>query len=1786
MGLLGESDLLAGLGAECAALFPLPGDAERVWLADALLELIAEIPWLLPHAGGDAVRVALEDLREVAASRVPAAQRGGVVTVLSGEYGAAGAIIGLGRRAGRGLLVLRGLYWVALRGWRARGDVPRQHRDAIASALRAAVRSPGSRAAQALDRILTELARAADMQSAIGALESFDAVSHGGLRDAWQGGFWQFLSDETGALPPAIGPRGPAPPPTSGPRGPGVRPGNQDEIDAGRPVVIPLRRRIPLPDQLPGEPPEEFSSPVDLVLVPGYGTGTIRRRRAEYRARQTVWSRNTLLLTLHPDALPPDVYGAALRALNESLEQEGLPADAAIGRWVCLLKAMSGRTSAGIRAMCANSGSTELSGLRINLEQGSIDFPPYWHERGSEQTEGMGGESAPGYFRPDPAQREWLIPATELISLPLPRSFARLLRAHRSTLQQIAELDLPALDRLAAEAARTLSGDMGIDLTVATLRRSLGPQLMEATGDLAMSQLICGDSFGRPSAQQHYYAPRRKDVAAAYCQAVCSHFQQHSTTPIQAPGDRVGSALLVKPQSARLLAASSGDFSHKSHESGEEAPELREHRRLLDHLARMVITTIGHRPTEALFELTRHDIDLRTGAALLCDKRIDVAHDPRLVCLASVTCEQIAIYLDHLTQWAAKSPPMRDAIGQVLAGRAPLLSDFDARGQIVRPTIAGLKARSPVEWGALPWNWGRTYIRTRGIETGAHPALVNMQLGHLDADGYPFSQQSPTIPSEVLGQIQPWLDRLLRNQGWRVHRPIAEGPPSAAAPPDVGLPPLQDWSPRIDQSEQAARIAHAQWERDLHNGARRRREQALQVVLSHPAVIAMGIASAYESQSAPAPSVNETDVFRLRDELIEGAGDDASAAIAVARALRRVLAVVAKRTGQALPAIPLPFAVRRPLDNPFFQGACLALTQIHTLRDHVATRSAEKRPDRSFELQVARTTEALAVFGGVDDPDRLVAILAARKMSRPSARMPDLLLVPLADGYVVAVRGTAALALGNLAHTFPDDPLPSLREIESNLARILPAWATKGRQQAGLLARLCSTTAVVNRFEKSPAARFGLDPAHGSTHATVEEQLAYIDGDPVGPDRARTGGKEEALPTCGPAESGSSARAMQPARKQYLALCRAIPRAHRKLSLPLTGAVIPATNLHDATARKAVIAELDEQLKSRALQPVVRMLCDWIRALAVDGAHRGKALAYRTLSTYLNRIGGALVEVLGEVEYARWDEDLLEAAYWYALDGSEKARGKVAAGLLSFHAHCSAKWDVPDLDLGFVYAQLRGGRQRADAALILPVERATALEILRQQAWEGHGDDFANTRIARLADWTAYYLAWSGARVNEVLGLQVRDLGVRPDGTMWARVRPNRLRRLKTPAASRTLVFRNGSGESEHRVRVKQRLEDVRRHTGPRKPESAFVATDFAADEGEAHPAGAVGQMIRDVLARATGQPSQRLHRLRHLAAMEALIPVALAPEDAMWMESASGEAKDPGFLLPRHLAGIAVPMGHYHWRTTIQWYLHLPWLLDSRSAQHSRARYLTRRYAAGALGYTCATVDSLLRNRKVAPVWAWFGHFRPSRHVPAIPAPPVGPAAPQASVGWTALLVGKLVDLAARSQDVEPAMRSVGAPMRDLDLVVEIAERWEAKLGLRLIPARVGGVNRRCPGRAVRAVHADRLLERLWREYDSGAEAESYRRVISAFFCWLSPSRGHEVVLPRAEANELVAYLTRAGVHSQIRTADLSGGRVELAIQRGGGDSAQGQRYHGMGMRRVLAVIGMTIELQRGDNC
>src|SRR5690606_16481877 len=140
------------------------------------------------------------------------------------------------------------------------------------------------------------------------------------------------------------------------------------------------------------------------------------------------------------------------------------------------------------------------------------------------------------------------------------------------------------------------------------------------------------------------------------------------------------------------------------------------------------------------------------------------------------------------------------------------------------------------------------------------------------------------------------------------------------------------------------------------------------------------------------------DVDDIRDDVVVACGDDAIAASARVRALKEVLRRLSKRANASAPPLPVPIAVRRPLDNPFFQGACLALTQITSLRRHVQARSQLRSPRRTFRLQVARTAEALIIFGGVDDVDTVRALLQARSKATPSAKIVDLLLVPASEG--------------------------------------------------------------------------------------------------------------------------------------------------------------------------------------------------------------------------------------------------------------------------------------------------------------------------------------------------------------------------------------------------------------------------------------------------------------------------------------------------------------------------------------------------------------------------------------------------------------------------------------------------------------------------------------------------------------------------------------------------------------------------------------------------------------------
>lgn len=1798
----------SSLKQELTALFPTPGRIERVWLCRALALVLADVPWLTPWFTNPSLPHDLEALEKAELEATPVAQRNAGIRRMVGDHGIAGAIIGTGSPLQpRGLQTFRGLLWLTMRHHWQRGTPFFAAAQDLAGPIRAAARSFRSTAAIALTEPLAQLGEARTLSAAVAALQLVESTDHKGLVAAWL--HWLQPTLESLIESPPEQPTTPTEILAPSERNPdkprrAKRPrqaSSEDRrVDSSKPIVFPLGRTEPGPDQLPDEPPSEISSPDSVVFVPGYGTGKLSRRRAEFRANQAIWGGNHLLLPIHPDALPADVYGAALRSMTGQLLNISADDPLARGLSGCLLKSISGRTTPGLAALHVGKPPEQgaLDRWHLDLDAGLLITPPFWKLDAMRAMKGEAAPRAAGHFRPTPEQRAFLVPVTDKILLPLVRPLRRALEKHRASIATLADFTtihgLSALDAEMATAARWIAQDIGAPIQLAGLRRSLAPLVADLNGDAAMAQLICCDSLGLPTAHQNYFAPRRGDLAATYV-AVTGHcFDDRDSPRIPEPGLRVGSELLVTPGAAKRLALASSQRTPDADVEPYDPPTLQQHRRILDHLVRMMLAVCGHRPAEALFELTLGDIDLATGAALFADKRIDVAHDPRLACLPTLVCRQIPIYLDHLATLPGAIPSLADDVESVLAGRAPLLVDFDEQGRQVRPTIAAMTKRGPKLWRELPLNWGRTYLRTRGVELGGSAFLMACQLGHFDAVGYPYANQSPTDPLAVIEATRPVLDRILVSQGWKVIQPdIRAGAPASRRANPI-LPPLQDWTARVADSDQRAAASDARWQRSLRIDARKLRQASVSEVLGHKDLIAHGVSSAFEApdDTPTHASLNQLDFPRIRQELILASGDDAPAAVSRLRALRTIISRVARRQGEHAPPLPIPIAVRRPLDNPFFRGACLPLTQLEALRRHVQQRASWKSPSRDIVSQTARAAESLCLFGGIDDPAMILELIGARTRAIASASIPDLLLVPVSDGRVIALRGIAALCMAASSRLFPDAPLPGLEQIDLALAGLLPDWAKRGTPDGhGTLALLCSTVRVTNRFELSPAARLSLDSDRGCVPASLAEQIAYIDQDPTGPRREeRSGANSEPTATTRPRPSltlsGRSALA------QYQSLVAIIPTPKRSLHLPIIGLTIPPTELDLNTSRSAVIRELDRLIENQAsgetLKPIVHMLAAWIRQELSRVKADGDLLANRSISTYLTRIGRSLTEALGDSDISRWDGTELEEAYTEALATSTEAKHKVAAQLLSFHTFCEHTYDLPEVDLAAVYAEIRQKERGVDARMILPVERRAAVADLARQAHSETSTNFEATRVSRIADFTMLFLAQGGARISEALGLQLRDLGVRPNRRLWAWLRPNRLRGMKTFAGRRVLQF-DHAVDPAHHDRALQWIEGVRRCTGSRRVGATYVTQDSKARAFDDHPA--VTRQIRAALARATGRGSERLHRLRHLSATDRIARTVLDKGDADWagIEVSPHLAARP--LEPRDLHAISIPLGHSHWVTTLSCYLHLPWLLQSRSAARVRRRYFSRQAVAGALGYTPSALDELLRGTQVKdPLNTWFDHFRVRRCVirndeqalpPSLLAADEAPENPT-PIQWTARRVGDLIDQAWRARDLLAALVFVGAPLSEAARIEKIAARWETKLGLRLLPEFVGERRRICPARAIRRLADDSAIETLWTRFDEGDNTVRalLHDIAGDCFTYLSADRDHRLRLTAEHVAPLCRLLKEAGVSEpSLSVEELPGDLVSLIIQRAG---RQNPGRKGLGLKRVLAVLGLADALAR----
>ncbi|MBL0029099.1 MAG: hypothetical protein IPO95_08515 [Rhodanobacteraceae bacterium] len=1802
--------------------FPIPTARQAPYLFAAFLRLVRVVPWASNLLPADGFLTQLHRLgppiHQLIQSR-PETYGGGsdesLRKAFQGDFRLAGTIHGgySGLPLPAGLEALRTILLWCRWSWLSSGNPKISVIEDLASAIRGAGQSSIE------PRTLLKIGQAKSLPEFIEAAAALKTSAHETLAQVWRLHVEPELLG-VGRPAPASEPTRPpedlpAPPhqPSGGNLSPnlGTRPVREvpEFID---PIRGPVRFGTPprpdgAPEPLPAESVEEVTPSVLTTALAEATPHADAEAVLRYQAQQAIWGANRFLLPNHPDVLQLKEYIKVVTGIVSILSAPVENEDLHFGTVALLVMALMGRTPKTLTALEVLADKTsphDPHHLDLLLAEGALRLSAFWQV--------ARGDSEPSFFRPSQTKSNTSSRSGRDFLLPIAPPFMTLLRANADRLRSLAKTPLADIERCLRLAAQHLRDTQGSDFTVGQLRASLAAHLFEDVRDTAAVQLICIDTIGQSVPPLSYYAPKVKALAATHWAFQEELLGEDLPMPMHADGDeRVGARLIARLGSVKAMArAPTRILKTGMARLLADGRVADVHRAMVHQVAGMLMAVATHRPTEALLALTLSDlwIDGDAGTALFRDKIHDAAHDPRLVALPATLCGQINAYLSHLAGLAERIPGLTTHIEGVLHGRTPLLFELSDSTSAIPLDLARLKEGLPEEWRQLPLNWGRHWMRTHAVEQGVRPELVSMQLGHLDAVGYPFSRSSPTEPWLYVREVARDWEPLVRKQGWQCVAGIsAKGPVTPRT-----LTPLRSWASSIRDHEQSQRETAARWREALRARLRSSREGAETKVLEHPELISAGIVERFHDRrrGLERHAVKREDFERIRDEVFEAAGDDLALALAQANAVCRIARIVNGRTRQISETPGKVLHLRRPLDNAFVPGMMEAVRQVHALREHIASLSKNGAEQRWSDLAsaCACTALALVLFGGCEYPEQIWGALERRAQLARSANLQDVVLLPAghAPHQVLAFRGTAAIVLSRLAWKFQDEPLQKREEVDQQLTKMLPNWALdKARkwsgQSAGHLGLLCETIAVANRYERSPAARRANAPTHGSTPAHIREQLAFIDGDPAGTVHRIWEAQGDASEPASILDEAGVRKGN--ARSQYLKLCAAFPSTGKDTDLPLTRERIASGEAATPASYVKVVAEIEAQMRTEEpalrLHPIVRMLAAWTSDMLVHGTPLRDSPALSTVKTYLTRIGGTLVYLFAQSAMTDVDDVELEDAYLCAVDSTNESRQKTAAAVLAFHRFAIVHFGLPEIDLSAVQLHLSDDVDaQADARLVLPRERTAILSRLAREATRTdrqHGH--AYIRKVRQANLAMPLFAFGGMRRGEAMGIQFRDVG-EDDNPLRIRVRPNRSRRLKTANARRFVELPlnttrpDGASLAEWVAIERQRL-------GARRLETAYVFTE-SDQPFDAKARGDIAAVCIDACREVTGRRRSRLHAFRHLVAIERVTPAFLTESDlarlAEHTEMTPLETARGAVILPRDLHARVISLGHGDAATTLDCYHHLPSLLHSRTDAWLAERFLNRAVLAPLLGVTSHTLDWAIKQRPGRDKGlAWLDVAIDPRTAPKSTLSKseskhtvegdelVGQ---QLHGQWSARALGELLAEVERIGSLEKAFLVKGADVRDANVIRAGLLPMERRLGRRIIDENRGEQ----PRRVVRRIASAQQLEMLWDRYDNDHDGE--RTLIASIaeevYDFMAPKQADRICLSPFGALQLRTLISRLGVEPS-RVVEAPDGnlsvirllRTKVAEPRESSIEPT-ERFLGLVLKRVLMVIRF---VQRREN-
>ncbi len=1107
-------------------------------------------------------------------------------------------------------------------------------------------------------------------------------------------------------------------------------------------------------------------------------------------------------------------------------------------------------------------------------------------------------------FEPDDGQARWLNPVGDGCCLPLPAEVMHVLSglpANGETLGEALGCSAEDLADLAQDFCRAVRKDAESRANVSWLRGAMFHKLLALSGDDVGSIATLGNTEHAPSAGLYYATFEQSKWRDLYSRATAAL----AFTPSVVDGtDNLPYGSRQYPDEAKLREWIT-EFSQLALSKCKKTKTATEligaHNHFAGYTFLMLLACTGHRPADP-YTFSFLSLDLDNGWIIVSDKITSPSTRVRLIPLPAIAIKQLKNYFVHLRNLAKRiqteNPELADKIGMLIEAPThaliPLFFWLDEKLSTSAIDIPSFKDR--YDW-PFEGNIFRHCLATGLRNNDALAEYIAILLGHVGAGQFGFGKFSALSPSAWKEKILPALDLLLDSQGW-------EGIAGITHP---------RWSSTTHESQREALEKNPAM--DCFTKARTHIEDTK----SDREVVRAAFNAAKKSVAADRPKDEFLAAFR--NEII---GRSVDAPDRLAKRLNLHVRFIRLHRNALNPSsIPGWAADMHGEDNPL-EPESLALAHCAShLRDAIPAISQEF-PTIGQHERIALIMISSALFGGLLRKPLVEQIPA--KLNGGVRRFGECLWVDFDDpGSGGSQRWfpdpVTALLIARFIVEAGDSQIVNSKHLRQSTHKLLVKMGQgqQGDFKADSLDDLLRVSKAYFALHLPGLLRAFAGGEVRSASLAEGCWLRMLSGRPLVGQQA-----EE------PAERGS----IQPLRhaSQDIKSARAdIKEIFDAIRDAFPASSSGATNLKGA--RKNPLTKLSGSLDKIAvakpgMPSIVCAILSWANHLATEGSVVVREPAIGTIYSYITDIAKPLIEFCAEVDFVELTEAELTDIYQRVIGcGSKNTRSSRAKSLRWFHEYCEEEFDIPDLDWGEVAPGLTNDKSNVSANMVTFPEYGIAKSLIGNHPQ-------LNTRDRQMHLVALILIYRCGLRLGELLRLTVSDLIFQEKGVLL--VRNGIYGKTKTRAGVRQVPWLDNLDDEEKKA-VKEWIEH-REAAADGDPWGALfgAAEESRTLEVRLH----LSRVLTEVLRFVTGDPTARIHHLRHGAGTSALA-IALsvgrtgkvAENISGWFGSKGGHDIASGFRefhlgqpapTRRIVYAISQALGHTSPRTTCWHYGHL----------------------------------------------------------------------------------------------------------------------------------------------------------------------------------------------------------------------------------------------------------------------